>query len=287
MLGKLIKHEWKSVSKVGSILLLASFVISLIGAIYVRSPMWVSLFNENGDLDNLMSITWMLIGIGTLMFTIILVMVAIYGELIYLGVRFYKSMYTDEGYLSHTLPVTANQLLGSKVLVSSIWMLITQVVSMICMFLPFVAMASGIVEAQQLGADFWELLKEGMTEVSAMYKEELGMDLVQYMLFWIVMIVLSSFSSMIVLFGAFTIGQLSKKYKLAMGILTYFGILVINMIIYMVFSMISMAKSIMEMNSGQMSMEVSYGGSIIVTIVLGAIMYLISLKIIKNKLNLN
>lgn len=41
---------------------------------------------------------------------------------------FNKSLFTQQGYLSFSLPVTSNQLLGSKVLVYGFWMIISDVV---------------------------------------------------------------------------------------------------------------------------------------------------------------
>ncbi len=289
MLGKLMKHEWKSVYKVGCIMLLVSFVVTLISCIYFRSPMWISLFNEEGDLDNLMSVTWMLLGVAYVVLAAFLLIGTMYGMMIYLGVRFYKSMYTDEGYLTHTLPVSANQLLGSKVLIGGIWMLLMYIVYMLGIFAMMLSFASGILEAQQPGANFWQSLSEIMNEIVMMYESELGFDLVHYAVVVVLSIFLGAFSGMMMVYGAFTIGQLSKKYKLAVGILTLVGIYAIYFIIYMVMSMVSMAKSIVEMDNGQMTMNMNglYDMNIILSIILSVVLYLLSLKIIKKKLNLN
>ena len=50
------------------------------------------------------------------------------GITIYLAVHFYKTMYTDEGYLTHTLPVGGRELLWSKLIPMAAWSLLTMLV---------------------------------------------------------------------------------------------------------------------------------------------------------------
>ena len=54
---------------------------------------------------------------------------------IYIAVRFYKNLYTDEGYLMHTLPVTPRQLLVSKLTVGSLWSFLVTILTLWAVFL--------------------------------------------------------------------------------------------------------------------------------------------------------
>jgi len=45
-----------------------------------------------------------------------------FGLLIYLGNRYYKTMYSTQGYLTHTLPASETSIFSAKTLVSVIWM---------------------------------------------------------------------------------------------------------------------------------------------------------------------
>ena len=78
---------------------------------------------DNNDINATQS--WFVLSsfVATLILYVIMLLASTWGMLIFLGIRFYRSMYTDEGYLSHTLPVTANQLFLSKILVSGVWYL--------------------------------------------------------------------------------------------------------------------------------------------------------------------
>ncbi len=59
----------------------------------------------------------------TLMLYVMSFFVVFFGILIFLCNRYYKTMYSTQGYLTHTLPATENSIFFAKVLVSVIWML--------------------------------------------------------------------------------------------------------------------------------------------------------------------
>ena len=113
MLGKLLKHEWKAVWKVPTfligILMLTAVLAGLTFALPIWDSEWIGL-----PLSGMMMI---------LLFYFAMIATGL-GITIYFAVRYYKNMYTDEGYLTHTLPVSARQLLLNKVITMSAWSLI-------------------------------------------------------------------------------------------------------------------------------------------------------------------
>ena len=111
MLGKLFKHEWKNTYKIGLLMVLIMIGVTVFGCASFFTPLWVNGF-QNSFTGKLTPID--ILGIVFLIFYVISIIGVTYGILIYLGVRFYKSMYTDEGYLTHTLPVTSHHLLLIK-----------------------------------------------------------------------------------------------------------------------------------------------------------------------------
>lgn len=287
MLGKLIKHEWKSVYKVGGLLLLSLLAVTLIGCLYFFSPMWTNLFSESNNMDTLASLTGTFIGIGSLIVCIFTMIGVVYGMMIYLGVRFFKSMYTDEGYLAHTLPVTPHQLLGSKLLVGGFWMLIVNAVALLSMVGLVLVMLASIANGVQVDIDFWEMLREGVGAIIDLYETELGLNMTHYAVVGILTAIIGSFSSIMTIYGALTIGQLSKKYKAMMGILTYFGLGLLNMIIGMVVSTVNMASNISRGMNGEAMSGITYNYNLIISIVMGVGLYFLSHFIIKKKLNLD
>ncbi|MBP5310445.1 MAG: hypothetical protein J6Z05_07595 [Lachnospiraceae bacterium] len=120
MLGKLFKHEWKDsflfmIIMNGSILLL-----SILGAVFFGS-MDVSEFDFERPFQGLMYGTYVLV-------YVVGIFVLFIGSTIYFYVRFFRNMYTDQGYLMHTLPVTEHELILSKLSVAMIWKIISTIV---------------------------------------------------------------------------------------------------------------------------------------------------------------
>lgn len=287
MLGKLIKHEWKSVYKIGCVMLIAVLSVTLIGCLYFSTPMWRELFIGTSEVDDFAAAIAGLIGMGSLLVSVVMVTGAMYGMMIYLGVRFFRSMYTDEGYLAHTLPVTPHQLLGSKLIVGGIWVLIVNVASILSILVMIFSMIASIMEGAMPEMNVWNAMQKLLDEFVVMYETELGMDMVHYAVTMILTVIIGAFSGIMTIYGALTIGQLSRKHKAMMGILTFFGFGLVYMIIGMVVSMVSMASAITQGTNGEVSMNAPYDGSLIISIITGVALYFLSCFIIKKKLNLD
>ena len=110
MLGKLIKYEWKSLSRQFLVMLAI-----LAGTTLVSSLIIVSINFEFDDVNENYSL-FMLIG-SVLIYYLGLIVCSI-GTSLIVAIRFYKSCYTDAAYLTHTLPVSARQLVGAKTIAS-------------------------------------------------------------------------------------------------------------------------------------------------------------------------
>ena len=129
MLGKLFKYEWRSISKL--LLPIHGFVLlfALLSRFY---------FTISGGTDALLNTDSTIIGTLTMLLIFALVIVissiAIF-TYIYSGYHFYKNVFTDQGYLTNTLPVTPSQLLLSKELAALLWLLIDVVVISISIFI--------------------------------------------------------------------------------------------------------------------------------------------------------
>ena len=109
MLGKLIKNEFKSSGKVLLYIYLAAGVAALTMMVgYLIKIDWVAIVS---------TVFLVLIGVAIVIITQVLIIV-----------RFYKSLYGSEGYLSHTLPVKSSSLFSSKVIVSFIWSLVSALI---------------------------------------------------------------------------------------------------------------------------------------------------------------
>ena len=124
MLGKLMKYEWKQTSKIVLIMLLVVVGVTLLGVAGIVIPIRYLVAQEAmRDIDVIpifLSMTVMLT-FFLYVFSLVGVNYVLYG---YQGVRFYKTMYTEQGYLTHTLPLMPGQILLGKTVVAVAWSVI-------------------------------------------------------------------------------------------------------------------------------------------------------------------
>lgn len=288
MLKTLIKHEWKSVSKVGILLSLAMVVLTFLGWLAFQTPMWKSMYSDemagfSMHFADIMSILILL--------TYFLAIIAIsYGFIIYVAIHMYRKMYSDQGYLTHTLPVSAHQLVGSKILVNGIWYLIIDILMLISMFVVVVSLLFTVFKG--LDVDFsalpWNEIKEGI----AMVEAEMGFNLGRFLLTMILLMVISPFTMVATVMGCISLGQLAKSNKGLMGFVWYIAVNMIISIIAYIVQMISYVGVMDELLAGSsyMNLDSFYMASIDSTMVLTAIasviLYFVAVWINKKKINL-
>ncbi|MCL2671372.1 MAG: hypothetical protein FWF10_04980 [Clostridiales bacterium] len=113
MLGKLFKHDMRALSR------WMRFVV--LGIISLALLITVSIAIDTQYYDSIVqSIQVMVMGLGVmgLYASVIITAVFVY-------VHYYRSMFSDEGYLTHTLPAKSWHILLSKLLSSLLWMFIS------------------------------------------------------------------------------------------------------------------------------------------------------------------
>ncbi len=143
MLAKLFKHEFKDTSKtiLGSYIFLA--VVTALGAILMSFD---SIRNGDNQTTGIILVSYMLFYVFTVMGFFIV-------DIGYLCIRFYKTMYASQGYLTHTLPVKTLTIFNVKLAVSTVWTLISSFLMMISVLLFF-----GASGAEISLADFFNAL---------------------------------------------------------------------------------------------------------------------------------
>ena len=297
MLGKLMKYEWKNIWRAGTLMLLGMFVVTVIGCVVLRMPGGlVAEIADGNDINAAQS--WFVVSsfVATLILYVIMLLASTWGMLIFLGIRFYRSMYTDEGYLSHTLPVTANQLFLSKVLVSGVWYLFITIGIGISVVALIVSLMTGLLNIGELSSvltqyngNIWEFLADAFYELGRTYEEEMGINLLHYGITLLLTYVAGPFIAMVTLFGALTIGQLSSKHKGFMGILASAGVTILSSIIgSTVQSAFMFGTNVMSSQSGiSVNANSAYDINVITSLLLAAIMYGVSYYIMNKKLNLD
>ena len=220
MLGKLMKHEWRKVSKVGLLLGGIALAIAFLFLIYMITPLWRGTFDDYSTwyteaLGFMAVIFWILLGFAVVIGITL-------GYKIYIAVRYHKTMFTDEGYLLHTLPVKPIQLLVSKICVAVVWDILLSLwfILLICFLIVVGAMSA-------TGKEFAYVMEELMRSVTQWFFDNKVTAIYNCLGLFV-----GPFFTYMILFGCQTIGSLSKRNKGLMGILVYFGVIVVRIIVY-------------------------------------------------------
>lgn len=287
MLGKLMKHEWRGVCKVGLLMLLLIAVVTFFGWLAFQTPMWQSLASDNsynGEISPLDIMSF----VTLFMYVIMLVGIS-YGILIYLGVHFYRTMYTEEGYLTHTLPVSKWKLLNSKVLVGSIWCLIvTLAVWASVMVLAFSLI--GAVTPDMPWGEIWRDLVDNWAQIKGEIADAFGVEVSRWFILSVISLLVQPICSVVILFGAISMGQLFTKHRVLMAIVMYVVILIISMMIGSGIQSITSMNVITDMMAGSGTvgtyMDTTTISSLIQNTIIAAILYVTSYLVIDKKLNM-
>lgn len=275
MLGKLIKYEWKSTYKMGCLMLFITLMVTFLGWISFQSPMWRQLSEDDyrmsfGPLDFL--------SIMVLLMYVFMLVGITYAILIYLGVHFYKTMYTDQGYLTHTLPVGKHELLGSKILVSGLWLLIVNV----AVFLSGMTVMGSLVVAILPEGYEWAVFWDELSQVVHEFFEMFDLSSSFYLMIMIINGVIGPFITVGILFGSITLGQLFKKARVLMAILCYVGVGIVNNLI----SSVVQSVATFSTRGYDIMMYISTYSTLIVQLIAAVLLYFASYQIITKRLNM-
>lgn len=284
MLKKLLKYDMQPIYKVWWIIAASVIGISVVGAISLRLFVEATMAN---DVSMFFSVIWMFVGI----FSIIGVISSIAITSILAHYRFYKNFYTDEGYLTFTLPASRKILLFSKTLNTLIWETAHTVLILICALIYFIIVPPGGEDSIINPIVFEEFGKI----ISATWKTT-GAWLILYVFEFLILAVCTRAFSIILIELCITIGAIiSKKYKLLVAIGIYYlvnGALSFASQLIMTFGM-SFSGEGLYLILEKMSLTATHAALAVLLLVIAAIiatitliLYFVMLDKIERKLNL-
>ena len=220
MFGKLIKAEWRASRRVVGILCLAVLLAGL-----VLGGIGCGLFlgeTHNWQVYETVELLLVLLTAAAMM----TMAIAWAASVFYALWRFYKSRFTEEGYLTFTLPVNGHQLMLSSILASILEILAVILATVAATLLGMGVCALGL-PWKEVPADFWPKVWEQLGEAWSEFARH-GDIAVQAAL----MMLLGALSRLIVLMLAVTIGGMAaKKHPVLMALLAYCGIGFVQMLI--------------------------------------------------------
>lgn len=276
MLRKLLKYEWKSSWRIILAMNCFLLLVTLLGMFSFRA-----LFAEN-QLEVVQ-----IFGVLSLILYYLTIIVIIFAVLIFMGVRFYRNLYGDEGYLMHTLPVSVHAKVLSKLFVTVAFYLITT----IAIILSVISLAFSLITYAEPTVDLAAEIAKGWREVQPILEQELGMNLGLYGFLIIIGVIVGTFSAILMIYAAISIGQMFGRHKVMGSIVSYIGLYIlqqtITSIITLPFTIDKTINSIEDAASFGAIMNSSLLSGFAISAVFGVFYYILTVVLMKNKMNLD
>lgn len=264
MVKKLFKHEahalWRSMAPIWCVL----FGVSLLGRL-------IQLFEQE-------TVAYDIIRGSAIFFYVVSLVACIACPFIFAITRFHRNLFTGEGYLSFTLPVTTHQHIWVKLVVA----VITETVTLVAAALSVVVVTFGDLTVE-IGKAIGYLFK--------LFVERWGAHLPTYMLEAVVgMIVLFAMETLL-FYACICIGQQSKKNRKLAAVGAYFGFYVIQQVIGTVILLIGVRVDweplgIWVVEHPFATVHIVMCGAIVLALLVGCLLYFISHRLISRRLNL-
>lgn len=269
MLGKLLKYEVKATGRVFLPLYAVLVLYTLLGRLVMNLEPVQQAFG--GMIAGLMLILYVCLVAAVLVVTVVMAIQ-----------RFYKNLLTDEGYLSHTLPVSTTELVTSKLLVAAGWMVLS------------VALVAASVLLLVGGLEIFGDLRVSLANLTG----ELSRIGVAPWAFWTELaanLLVQLLANFLMFYAAMSIGQLFRQ-KVAGSFLAYLGLNMASQTILVVGLMILATLNlpyVMDLfaeQSGQLPSAGLWHGLMLGTLaynaLMGAACFIASGTLLKRRLNL-
>ncbi len=282
MLKKLLKYEFKAVSKSLVPMLLAIFGLSVLSSFIIVLNNAIS---RSSAASSVFATIFQIIASIILVFSVIALFASILIVIFLLLQRYYKNFFTDEGYLTFTLPVEVKQLLATKLISGFVWTIVGTIVIFVSImfFLLFATAEDGHLIS-------FDVLTSFIDGISSFYRYVGTLNSVLFTVEFILLGVIGVISQLLLYYLAITIGSIiAKKHKILASIGMYFAI---NSVTGIVAGIIMFLIMLISPQTAQ-NLDSLYGVShtflimyILIYALMGTVSYLICKSMLKNKLNL-
>lgn len=292
MLGKLLKHEMKALAH-----WLAPLYIGVGIAMVLFGVMWtINLAWGNEIFSTIITSSLMF------MFMVVLATISL-GTFAIVVIRFYKTMVSDEGYLTHTLPVSVDQLLISKGLAGFIWDVIAVIAMalVVLLFLFLTLVTTGLTHTVAW-SEIMEIIVRGWDAFILNLENTLGIadisdlkgSLILLGIEFVILFIISVFSRLYLVYLSMALGQTVKGHKFLWSTIFYICILIGTNTISRVVSSVIMIVFGISTNDVIFSSKNFFNfythGMVLTSIVLSILYlvgsYFLSRYLLKNRLNL-
>ena len=222
MFGKLMKAEWRASRRVigalCAVVLISGALLGLLGNLLLRES------SGSWQLPDFVNVLFSLLS----MTAMLAVTLSLAASVFYALWRYYRSRFTEEGYLTYTLPVNNHQLMLSSILASVLEILLVGLATVAAMAMAFGIFAAGL-PWNEVDSASWELLWSKGGELLDSLHPVAG-DVLLVLL----NMVLMGLATLLTLMLAVTIGATAaKKHPILLAIAVYYGLSLVRMAAYL------------------------------------------------------
>ena len=273
MVGKLLKYEFRATGRSMLPVLGVLTLLVLLANISVRL------------LDRQAGAFLTILLIMVIFLTVIAVIVSELLPIIVMIQRFHKNLLAGEGYLMHTLPVSVHSLVWSKLIVSLVWMLLTNVIIFLLGGLSVMHLTNMNLGAVLEGFPSVEELRQFLSSVGL----SMG-DLYLFLGEMVVAVVLSGIVTCLQFYAAMSLGFSFTNHKGLMSVLCFVGILIVLNTLTN-FLGVREVENLTEVTvdsfrGGMQVAQGTVGKALLYTVFQGALLYLATVLGLKKGLNL-
>ena len=264
MVKKLFKHEYFALWRLMIPIWCVLFGVSVFGRL-------IQLFEQ----DN---VAYDIINGSSIVFYCVVVLAVLACPVVLAVIRFYRNLFTGEGYLMFTLPVTPAQHIWVKLIVA----VTTQIVNIFALIVSVAVFTFGDM-AVEIGKAAWYLLKM-LADVCDGQLPILSIEAVN-------VLVLLLASNLLLYYGCICIGQMAHKARILAAVGAYFGFYVIaqalETLLLIVFAFIDMEKVTLWMTEHMIATaHIGMWYYTLQSLVLSGIFFFICHYLMKRRLNL-
>lgn len=268
MVKKLLKHEVLAYLRVWIPMQCILMAIAIFGRI-------LRFFESDSDIYSMIN--------GSSVVIYVLAIIASVGLTFVFGiVRFYKNLFSKEGYLSFTLPVTISQHLFAKVIIAGIFMIFTYVSVLISVLI----MTSG-----ELFSKIMKVIHR-LIDIGYTYAHT---NFTFYIIEVLVLLVVTSFTQFLLYYACISIGQRFRGNRALGAVVVYFIYYIITQILSTILVVIlALSEKFLPVNGILRFVEshplemihIYLCGMLVLQLLTTALYYFVTHTMIRKKLNL-
>ena len=275
MLSKLIKYDMKSLNRFLPVLHLFILLSSIMIRVFITGRIKPQTSSEQTD--------FLIILCYVLYFTMITALST--GTYLIAGIRFYKNMFSDEGYLTKTLPITNGMHLLSKTIAGSIWAMVNMCFVYLCSYVviwtPYI---KSVVDEN----------KDDILQEFGFVGKYAGLSFSTVLMILLLFSCFGAISSIIMIYASVALGQLFSSHRVLGAVVSYFVISTLISVLSVVAMALLGSETRLIVTSGSLEDEfnlVSYMIEIMkisagLMIITSVILYVATHCIMNKKINL-